>query len=377
MVIAFFLVAWTLATGFMPLFSPNLTAAQYWTMGAAGAVVLFFSVFLHELMHSIVATGYGIKVRQITLFIFGGVSEITEETRDFRKEFNIAIAGPATSFAIAAVVAAAWWLVSQIDSGSQMAAARQAVQGVLLYGAIVNALVGAFNLIPAFPLDGGRILRSALVRQRKSFDEATRTAARVGVTISYAFIGVGFLVMLSGSFISGIWLLVLGWFLNSGAQSYLAQNEISSILSGVRLRDIMNTRVIAAREDATVDQLQRDYFGAYMKSAFPIVDSSGRLLGMVTLKRAAEVPNEKRQQVTAGDIMIPAGDLAVMAPERRADDALQEMGRTRNGKVLVCDADNRLLGLVSKTDIMNVASERQEYRKELQTAEHRPATDAA
>jgi CBS domain-containing protein len=141
----------------------------------------------------------------------------------------------------------------------------------------------------------------------------------------------------------------------------------------------MNTRVIAVKEDATVDQLLRDYFGAYMKSTFPVVDGSGRLLGMVTLKKAADVPDEKRMQTRAADVMIPAGDLVVMAPDRRADEAMQQMARTRIGKVFVCDADSRLLGLVSKTDILNVASERQEFRKELassQAAERRAAADS-
>jgi Zn-dependent protease/CBS domain-containing protein len=384
MVIAFFLIAWTLATGLMPMYVPGLTATQYWLMGAAGAVVLFFSVFLHELMHSIVAMRYGIRVRQITLFIFGGVSEITEETQDFRKEFNIAIAGPATSFAIAGVIAAIWWPVSiTAEDTSALTLAKRMAEGVLLYGAIVNALVGGFNLIPAFPLDGGRVLRSALVRQKRSYDDATRIAARVGVAISYAFMGIGFLIMLSGSFISGVWLLVIGWFLNSGAQSYLAQQELSSVLSGVRLRDIMNTRVITVGEDVSVDQLLRDYFGSYMKSTFPVEDVSGRLLGMVMLKNATDVPDEKRQHTRAGDIMIPSSDLAVMTPDRKADEALQRMTRTRVGKVFVCDASGRLLGLVSKTDIMNVASERQEYRKEVQSSttttaqqQRRPATDS-
>ncbi|AFU60016.1 putative zinc metalloprotease [Candidatus Nitrososphaera gargensis Ga9.2] len=376
MVIAFLLIAWTLAGGLMQVYVPGLTAAQYWLMGAAGAVVLFFSVFLHELMHSIVAMRYGIKVRQITLFIFGGVSEITEETRDFRKEFNIAIAGPVTSFAVASVLATIWWPISSfITDASPLALPKQMAEGVLLYGAIVNALVGGFNLIPAFPLDGGRVLRAALIRQKRSYDDATRIAARVGVAISYGFMGLGFFIMLAGSFISGIWLLLIGWFLNSGAQSYLVQHELSSALSGVRLRDIMNTRVITVREDIAVDQLLRDYFGAYMKSAFPVVDASGRLLGMVMLKSVTGVADERRQHIRAGDIMIPAGDLAVMAPDRRADEALQQMTRTRVGKVFVCDAGGRLLGLVSKTDIMNVASEREEYRKEL-GAQRRPAADS-
>src|ERR671923_1095252 len=189
LIIVFFLIAWTLASSFMPQYFPNLTTVQYWIMGATGAIILFISVFLHELMHSVVALRYGIKVRQIILFIFGGVSEIPEETRDFRKEFRIAAAGPVASFAIAGIFAAIWWPISQTNANFPV------IEGVLLYGAIVNVLLGAFNLIPAFPLDGGRILRAGLIRWKKSYNEATRIAAKVGIAISYGFMGIGFFAM--------------------------------------------------------------------------------------------------------------------------------------------------------------------------------------
>jgi Zn-dependent protease/CBS domain-containing protein len=335
-------------------------------MGSIGAIILFISVLLHELMHSVVALRYGIKVRQIILFIFGGVSEITEETRDFRKEFKIAIAGPAASFAIAGALAASWWLVSQITpSEQQLLVTKQIVEGILLYGAIINTMLGAFNLIPAFPLDGGRILRAGLVAWKKDFDGATRTVARVGIAISYGFMGVGFLIMISGSFISGIWILLIGWFINSGAQSYLSQHELTSVLAGVRLKDIMNTRVIAVRRDVKIAELLKEYFAIYMKSSFPVIDYDGRMLGMVTLKRVQETPEDKREELTAGEIIIPLEDLVVMLPSRSADEALMKMTRTRIGKVFVCDPQGVLLGLVSKTDIMNMASERQEFQQEL------------
>jgi Zn-dependent protease/predicted transcriptional regulator len=366
LIIVFFLIAWTLASSFMPRYFPNLTIMQYWIMGATGAIILFISVFLHELMHSVMAQRYGMKVRRIILFIFGGVSEIPEETKDFKKEFKIAVAGPAASFVIAGALAVSWWLASQINpTGQQLLATKQVIEGILLYGAIINAMLGAFNLIPAFPLDGGRILRAGLVAWKKDYDGATRIAARVGIAISYGFMGVGFLIMISGSFISGIWILLIGWFLNSGAQSYLSQHELASVLAGVRLKDIMNTRVIAVRSDVKIDELLKGYFAIYMKSSFPVIDYGGRMLGMVTLKKVQETPEDRRQQLTAGEIMIPLEYLVIMLPNKSAEEALTKMTRLHAGKVFVCDPQGVLLGLVSKTDIMNMASERQEFQHEL------------
>jgi Zn-dependent protease/CBS domain-containing protein len=343
----------------MPQYFPDLAPIQYWIMGIAGAIVLFVSVFLHELMHSIVALRYGMKVRQIILFIFGGVSDIQEETKDFRKEFRIAAAGPVASFAIAGIFAAIWWPISQTNANFPV------IEGVLLYGAIVNVLLGAFNLIPAFPLDGGRILRAGLIRWKKSYNEATRIAAKVGIAISYGFMGIGFFAMLFGSFISGIWILLIGWFLNSGAQSYLAQHELTSVLATVRLQDIMNSRVIAVGKDMSISELLERYFGRYMKSSFPVLDDSGRLLGMVTVQKALDVPEHSRQSVRVAEIMIPASQLAIMLPETPADQGLTEMLRTGTGKIFVCNAQGTMLGLVSKTDIMDVAKERQELQEKL------------
>ena len=226
-------------------------------------------------------------------------------------------------------------------------------------------MLGGFNLIPAFPLDGGRILCAGLVAWKKDYDTATRTAARVGIAISYGFMAVGFLTMITGSFISGIWIMLIGWFLNSGAQSYLSQHELTSVLARVLLKDIMNTRVIVVTDDIKIDVMLKEDFAVYMKSSFPVIDYSGRMLGMVTLKRVQEIPEDKRQQLTAGEIMIPLEDLVVMLSSPSAEEALMKMTCTRIGKVFGCDSQGVLLGLVSKTDIMNMASERQEFKQEL------------
>ena len=250
LIIVFFLIAWTLSATLMPEIHPGLTRTEYWIIGIFGAGTSFISILLHELAHSVVALRYGLKVRQIVLFIFGGVSDIEEgdSSRDFHKEFKIAIVGPMTSFVIAAMLGLSWWIlisVAQTEEYPTFSANNNNVitiiGAILQYGAIINAVLGGFNLVPAFPLDGGRILRSALLRWKRDYDQSTKIAVRIGTTISYVFMAIGFIIMLSGSFIGGMWLLFIGWFLNSGAQSYLEQHQISTALSGVCLKDIMNT----------------------------------------------------------------------------------------------------------------------------------------
>ena len=379
LIIVFFLLTWTLASRLMPELYPGLSISSYWLMGAVGAIILFASVLLHELAHSLVALRYGLRVRQIILFIFGGVSEIDEEesSKDFRKEFNIAIVGPVTSFVISALLAIVWLgLLSLANDGgggdSNLSLPRlnadnssdetlNIIVGILYYGAFINLLLGVFNLIPAFPLDGGRILRSALLRWRKDYDQATKIASKIGIAISYGIMGLGFIILIGGSFISGIWLLFIGWFLNSGAQSYLAQHELTTLLSNVRLGNIMNTRVIAVTPDTTIDKLIHEYFNIYSKDSFPVVDSGNHVIGMITFKDAWNVPVSKRDTIKAKDIMINKSNIIIMNQDRTADEALMQMTRKRISKVFICDQDGRLIALVSKTDIMNAASERKEF----------------
>ena len=233
--IVFALVTWTLSAHLIPAVLPGLAYAIYLSVAVIGAIILFSSVILHELAHSIMATRYRIKVKQIILFIFGGVSDIEEEPRDFQKEFKIAVVGPLTSFGLAGIFSLSSFLFESI-AGIDSPTILQAINVVLSYGALVNIMLGAFNLIPAFPLDGGRILRSVLVSRKRDYDAATRIVVRTSIIISYALMGFGLISIVTRSFVGGLWILLIGWFLNSGAQSYLQQQELSSILSGVRLK---------------------------------------------------------------------------------------------------------------------------------------------
>lgn len=377
LIIVFFLIAFTVSVHLMPEVYPGLSTTEYWVMGIICAIILFVSVLLHELAHSIIALRYGVKVRQIILFIFGGMSDIEEETpqgyqisKDFRKEFKIAVVGPATSFVIAGVLGMLLVLVSQ--SGSDLVSdltgsmALNVTRGVLWYGMIINIVLGGFNLIPAFPMDGGRILRAVLVRWKRDFDQATRTSVKAGVVMSYGFMGMGFLIMFTGSFVGGIWLLLIGWFLNSGAQSYLSEHELMGILSTIPLGTIMNTRVITVGEYLPIDSLLKEYFNLYSKDSFPVVTSesgANRLSGMVTFKDASNVPHSERNRIQTNEVMIPKADLIIMSENRSAKEALIQISRKRMGKVFVCNDEGILIGVVSKTDIMNAASEKSEYNK--------------
>ena len=415
----------------MPLFYPGLPQSAYWAMGILGAIILLVSVLLHELSHSIIAERYGFKVHQIILFVFGGVSDIRDEPKeDYKKEFMIAIVGPISSFALAGLFAAVWFVLVQVGANttttSQMNTPLFALpqpqqqeqgpasslspsatsdgqvigsiaQGIMRYGVIVNILLGGFNLLPAFPLDGGRVLRAGLTRLRGNYHDATKIAVKVGVGISYGLMALGFLTIITGSFTGGIWLILIAWFLQSGAQSYLQQQEITSALSGVRLYQIMNTQFIAVSPSMSIKEVLEDYFNIHRKSELPVVekeevDDTGNnkyyLVGSITAKDAMSVSDNNRESVKVEEIMIQKKNLVIMSPDRTADIALNTILEENKSRIYVCEnpsvrkgiskrtekmqqqmmtmtysmvKSDRLVGIVSKTDILNVAKERMEY----------------
>lgn len=413
----------------MPFFYPGLSQLAYWTMGILGAIILLISVLLHELSHSIVAKRYGYKVRQIILFVFGGVSDIRDEPKEeYKKEFTIAIVGPISSFALAGLFAVAWFVLVQVGTNtttsSQMNTPLFALpqpqqqeqgetspagtsdqwvigsiaQGIMRYGIIVNILLGGFNLLPAFPLDGGRVLRAGLMRWRGNYHDATKTAVKVGVWISYGLMAFGFLTILTGSFTGGIWLILIAWFLQSGAQSYLQQHEITSALSGVRLYQIMNTQFVAVTQRMNIQEVLEDYFNIHRKSELPVVEkevdnTTGTnyyyLLGSITAKDAMSISEKNREGVKVEEVMIDKKNLVIMSPDKTADIALNTIMEENKSRIYVCEnpsvgksssrkrtekmqqqimmtystvKSDRLVGIVSKTDILNVAKERMEYK---------------
>lgn len=347
----FILIAWSLAYGYMPSQYPGLGVATYWAIGIASAVILFGSVLIHELSHSYIAKKNGLPIGRITLFFFGGVSEMTEEPQDPGLEVRMAAAGPLMSFLIAAVLGFLWYL-------GDIAKAPVAVTATLGYGALINAVLGAFNLLPAFPLDGGRVLRGSIWKRSKNLLGATKTATRVSEGISLLMMLGGFVSIIFGNFVNGIWIIFLGWFIRSGAETSLKQTLVGETLSGVTVGDIMTRDVLTVPSNITVQQLVSEYFLVHRHGGYPVVED-GQVLGIVTMHCVRSVPKERRETATVREAMIPCEQAVTVKPTVSALEALNIMARRNVGRLLVLDGP-RLLGIVSRGDLMRTIRTRQE-----------------
>jgi Zn-dependent protease/CBS domain-containing protein len=335
-------------------------------MGIAGAIILIVSILLHELAHVFVSLKYGLEVRQIILFVFGGVAEIKEETKEYKKEFRIAVVGPLTSFGLALFFLLIWYLIfifagndalpanlstnmvnmanptnsENLRQESYPAIIVSISSGILIYSAVANIFVGAFNLLPAFPLDGGRMLRALLIKRHDNYDRATRTAVKIGTGISFGLIAYGFVTIFTGSAFGGIWFIIIGWFLQTAAQTYLQQHEISRNLGALQLKDIMISDFIYVKPDMTVGQVIQDYFNVFRKSEFPIIDQEGYLVGSVSNKQINVDSPDKYHNKPITEIMSPVDDLIIMDRTDRADEALKQMYQLNKNRVHVVNRNN-------------------------------------
>lgn len=336
------LITWTLATGYFPRALPDLPAAAHWANGLLAAFLLFVSVLLHELSHSFVATAHGLSVRGITLHVFGGVSHLEDEAPSPRAEFLIAVVGPITSFAIAAVL----WAISA--AGLVQPAWAQAV---VTYLVLVNVAVGIFNLVPGFPLDGGRLLRAALWKWKGSLGQATYIASRVGVGFAFALMGLGVWQILGGAVLGGVWFIIIGMFLRGAADASYSQMALREALARLPVRDIMTREVVTVRSEATVEQLA-DAFWSHHVTSFPVVDG-GTVRGIASLHQVHEVPPEQRTQRRVRELMRPLTDELIVGPDDSVFNALAKATRNQLGRLAVLN-DSRLVGYLSLKDITHV-----------------------
>jgi len=336
------LIAWTLAVGYFPQVLPELRATTYWLSALLAALLLFVSVFLHELSHSLVALRYGIPISSITLHVFGGVSQLEREPDSPGAEFAIAIVGPLTSFAVAAVVAL----------GAAVAQPRPLAAAIADHLVLVNVVVGVFNLVPGFPLDGGRLLRATLWRYRGDLGWATRIASQAGQGFGLALIVLGAWRALGGEFLGGLWFVVIGLFLRQAAQTSYQQLVIRRALAPRTVRDAMTRDVIHVPPDLDIARLVDDFFWARHVTSFPVV-AGGRVLGIVSIHALQQVPRDRWTETPVESVMVPLSDDLVVSPDDSLWQALEKVSRNGVGRLAVID-DGRLAGYLSVKDVMHV-----------------------
>ena len=340
-VVIIVLLTWSLAVGWFPVLYHGFSAITYWILGFIAAILLFVSVLLHELAHSVVARARGLPVKNITLFIFGGVSNIEKEPGSPGIEFQVAVVGPLTSLLIGALALALLYLLGQNTS---------ALAAILWYLGFANILLGIFNLIPGFPLDGGRVLRSIVWKINGNLRRATRIVTVVGQIIAYLFILVGIWLFFVGNFIDGLWFGFIGWFLLSSAQSANSEVMLQSVFRGVTVGEVMNTAPTTVPANISLQRLVDEYFLPHgLRSA--LVTQVDRLAGLITLTDIRHVPREEWGQTPVGLAMIPRERLHIVSPQQSLNDVLPLMaGRDVNQLPVV--QDERLVGVLSRDAIV-------------------------
>jgi len=351
------LIAWSLARGFFPSHLPNQTHAMYWVMGVLGAVGLFVSVTLHELAHAVVARRFGLAIRGITLFIFGGVAEMDSEPPSPAAEFWVAIAGPIASVLIAAVCG-----ISAMQGGD----GSTAVTAILGYLAWVNGWLVAFNVVPAFPLDGGRILRSILWSWKDSLRWATSVTSRIGSGFGVLLIGIGvFWVIARGDLVGGVWMFLIGMFLRNAAQMSYRSLVIRRALEGEPVRRFMEPDPVTVSRSMPISELVDQYVYQHHFKMFPVVED-GRLLGCVTTRSIREVPRAEWSRQSVSSILEPCSEENTVAGDSDAMVALAKMNRTGTSRLMVVE-DGTLIGILALKDLLKFLSLKMELEGGLQT----------
>ncbi len=346
--VVFALFAWSLARGYFPIEYPGWDVVTYWTVGAVTALLAFGSVLVHELGHSRVALRNGLPIRGITLFVFGGVAQIGREAATPGAEFRIAIAGPLTSFALAALFAGARVLAGDVD----------VVAAPALWLARINVTVALFNLLPGFPLDGGRVLRAIVWRRTGSFERATRAAALTGGIMANGFIILGLLGALRGNVVGGIWIALIGWFLENAARQTGAQVGTAALLRGITVGQVMTRECPKVPGDMRLERLVHDEVLAAGRRCFFVVDAD-RLRGMLTLSDVKAIPRERWSMTPVEEVMTPLAKLATVTSRDDLLVALRAMDETGVGQLPVVE-DDKLVGAVGREQVLRYIAARAE-----------------
>lgn len=346
--IIFALVTWSLARGYFPNEYPQLPLTSVWLLGAITSLLFFVSVLLHELGHSVVAIRNKIPVRDITLFIFGGVAQIEREPKTPGVEFRVAIAGPLTSLLLAGIFGGLWWFDRMIPY----------LAAPTIWLMRINLILALFNLIPGFPLDGGRVLRAVVWKLSGDFYRATRVATATGQLVAFAFVGVGLLTMLGGNFFNGLWLAAIGWFLQNATAASYAQANVQQMLHDVTVEQVMTRECQLVPTQTTVAQLVEERILTGGGRCFFVTDED-RLRGVLTLADIAKVPKTAWPETTAGQLMVPWERTSQVRPGTMLLTALQMMDDANVNQLPVVERD-QIVGVLSRERILHYIRTRAE-----------------
>ena len=343
----FLLVAWSLAVGQLPAEAFGYTRSAYWATAVVTSVAFFASLVAHELSHAVVARRHGVETRGIVLWLFGGVAQLEGDTPDARAELRVAAAGPAMSLALAAVSGAAAWLLGRTGQSALLVAAVAWLAGI-------NALLGVFNLLPAFPLDGGRVLRAFLWRRWRDRLRATAAAAWAGKVVGYGLVGLGALELLAGGALGGVWLGMIGWFVATAAGQQGEQASRSARFGGLRVADAMTPDPVVVPATATVAEVVERCVRPGRFSSYP-VGESGRIVGLATVDRIGRVPREAWPDTAVTAVAAPPAEMVVCRPDEPLVEAAVRLRASADRRAIVVDG-GRLVGILTPSDVERALS---------------------
>lgn len=341
--VIFLLITFGLAAGRFPVLVPDLSPAVYAAAGLAAAVIFFLSLLAHEVSHAVVARRHGIGVEGITLWLFGGVARLEGEAETPGADLRIAGVGPLTSLILGVVFGG-------LALAGGVIGLPAIVVDVLLWLGVINVALAVFNLVPAAPLDGGRILRALVWRARGDRLKATVTATRAGQVFGFLVIGLGLaeIILLPG--FGGLWLMLIGWFIAGAASAEQQQAKTRARLGDVRVSDVMSDQPATVPRSLTLDRLIDEHVMRKNHSTFPVTDEEGRPVGLITLNRVKQVPRDDWASTRVEDVACSGDEVATARPGEPLSDLLDRMSRCADGRVLVVD-DDRLVGLVAPADV--------------------------
>ncbi|MBD3791848.1 MAG: site-2 protease family protein [Campylobacterales bacterium] len=341
--IILFLVVWSLAKGAFPAYYPNLSIQTYWIMGVFGALGLFLSIIIHEFSHSLIARKYGMDIKGITLFVFGGVAEMKDEPETPKIEFLMAIAGPIASLLLSLLFGALYQAAAAVGLPVPIVA-------ILGYLGAINLLLAIFNMIPAFPTDGGRVLRSILWWIKGDIRWATRTASRISVIFAMFIIFIGFMHLIQGNVIGGVWWILIGSFLFSAANSSYQSLLIKQSFAGKSVKEYMNTDPVTVPSNITLQEFVEQYLYRYHYKMFPVTQE-GRISGLITLNALKAVPQEKWPTMQVAQIMQKAAKANTLPATMSVHEAMLAMNESGISRMLV-EAHGKITGIITLKDLL-------------------------